>query len=79
MGVKVREKKTGSGDWWIFIDHKGRRKAKKIGKAKKIALAMEGIGYLNGFFQIRLVLLLIVITGERVFFIRLLKKLVSGE
>ena len=37
MGVKVREKKKGSGVWWIFIDHQGRRKAKKIGKDKKIA------------------------------------------
>jgi len=37
MGVKVREKKKGSGVWWIFIDHQGRRKAKKIGKDKKVA------------------------------------------
>ncbi len=40
MGVKVREKPKGSGIWWIFIDHKGRRKAKKIGRDKKVALAM---------------------------------------
>jgi integrase len=38
MGVKVREKQKGSGIWWIFIDHRGRRKAKKIGKDKKVAL-----------------------------------------
>ena len=37
MGVKVREKKKSSGIWWIFIDHQGRRKAKKIGKDKKVA------------------------------------------
>ncbi len=37
MGVKVREKKKGSGVWWIFIDHQGRRKAKKIGRDKKVA------------------------------------------
>lgn len=37
MGVKVREKQKGSGVWWIFIDHQGRRKAKKIGKDKKVA------------------------------------------
>jgi integrase len=37
MGVKVREKKKGSGVWWIFIDHQGRRKAKKVGKDKKVA------------------------------------------
>ena len=40
MGVKVREKIKGSGEWWIFINHKGRRKAKKIGRDKKVALAM---------------------------------------
>jgi integrase len=35
MGVKVREKPTGSGEWWIFIQHHGKRKAKKIGKGHK--------------------------------------------
>ena len=40
MGVKVREKTKGSGIWWIFIDHQGRRKAKKVGRDKKAA---EGI------------------------------------
>lgn len=38
MGVKVREKPKNSGNWWIFIDHQGRRKAKKIGRDKKAAL-----------------------------------------
>lgn len=37
MGVKVREKPSGSGIWWVFIDHKGKRKAKKIGRDKKLA------------------------------------------
>lgn len=37
MGVKVREKKKGSGVWWLFIDHQGRRRAKKIGRDKKVA------------------------------------------
>ncbi|MBF0507736.1 MAG: tyrosine-type recombinase/integrase family protein [Deltaproteobacteria bacterium] len=37
MAVKVREKPPGSGVWWVFIDHQGKRKAKKIGKDKKIA------------------------------------------
>jgi integrase len=37
MGVKVRERPKGSGEWWIYIDHQGRRKAKKIGKNKKLA------------------------------------------
>ena len=40
MGVKVREKNKGQGIWWIFINHQGRRKAKKIGRDKKVALAM---------------------------------------
>jgi integrase len=39
MGVKVREKPKNSGNWWIFIDHQGRRKAKKIGK-KRVAEAV---------------------------------------
>jgi integrase len=38
MGVNVREKPKGSGYWWVFINHKGKRKAKKIGKDKKTAL-----------------------------------------
>ena len=37
MGVKVREKTKGSGEWYIFIDYKNKRKAKKIGKDKKLA------------------------------------------
>jgi integrase len=42
MGVKVRERKPG--EWWIYIDHKGRRKAVKVGSesaAKKAAGKME--------------------------------------
>ena len=38
MGVKVKEKVKGSGEWWIFIDHKGKRKARKIGRDKRIAM-----------------------------------------
>ena len=37
MGVKVKEKVKGSGEWWIFIDHKGKRKSKKIGRDKRVA------------------------------------------
>jgi integrase len=37
MGVKVKEKVKGSGIWWIYIDHKGKRKAKMIGKDKRLA------------------------------------------
>ncbi len=28
MGVKYRER---GGAWWIFVNHRGRRKAKRIG------------------------------------------------
>lgn len=48
MGVKVRERKPG--EWWIFIDHKGRRKAVKVGSeaaAKKAAKEMEA-GFAKG-------------------------------
>lgn len=38
MGVKVRERPKGSGIWWIYIDHQGTRKAKKVGKDKKLAM-----------------------------------------
>lgn len=38
MGVKVRERPKGSGVWWIFIDHQGIRKSKKIGKDRRVAL-----------------------------------------
>ena len=37
MGVSVRQKPKGSGVWWIFIEHNGNRKAKKIGRNKKFA------------------------------------------
>lgn len=44
MGVIVREKIRGSGEWWVFINHHGHRKAKKIGDkkaAKEIAAKLE--------------------------------------
>ena len=31
MAVIVREKVKGSNEWWVFINHKGRRRSKKIG------------------------------------------------
>lgn len=37
MGVKVRERPKGSGIYWIFTDHEGKRRAKKIGTDKKLA------------------------------------------
>lgn len=37
MSVKVRERPKGTGVFWIFIDHQGKRKAKKIGRDKRLA------------------------------------------
>lgn len=37
MAVKIRERPKGSGIWWILIDHQGKRKAKKIGRDKRLA------------------------------------------
>ncbi|MBW2198119.1 MAG: hypothetical protein JRF58_09780, partial [Deltaproteobacteria bacterium] len=37
MAVTVREKPKGSGQWWIFINHQGKRKSKKIGMDKRLA------------------------------------------
>ena len=34
MSVKVRERPKGSGEYWLFIDHNGKRKARKIGDKK---------------------------------------------
>nr|BDD47088.1 site-specific integrase [Desulfobulbaceae bacterium] len=45
MSVTVREKVKGSGVWWIFINHGGKRKSKKIGPkaaAKQIAAVVAG-------------------------------------
>ena len=41
MGVKVRERKPG--EWWIFIDFRGRRKAVKVGSEKAAIKAAERI------------------------------------
>src|SRR5262245_28709455 len=41
MGVKVREKVKGSGEWWLFINHKGLRKAKRVGTGKPGKKAAE--------------------------------------
>lgn len=31
MGVKVREKVPGSGEWWVFINYNRKRRAQKVG------------------------------------------------
>ena len=42
MGINVREKVKGSGVWWIFIEHNGKRKSKRIGpKATAEAIAKK--------------------------------------
>jgi len=38
MGVKIRERPRGSGQWWVFVDHQGKRKSKKIGENKDLAI-----------------------------------------
>jgi integrase len=38
MGVKVRER---DGAWWLFIDHQGKRKAKRVGVGKAGKKAAE--------------------------------------
>lgn len=41
MSVKVKQHK---GAWWLFIDHKGKRKAKRVGSSKRAAeIAAEKI------------------------------------
>lgn len=32
MGIRVREKQKGSGEYWVFINHAGRRRSLKVGK-----------------------------------------------
>jgi len=41
MGVIAKERPEGSGVWWIFISHNGKRKAKKIGGRKAAEKAAE--------------------------------------
>jgi len=43
MGVVVREKPIGSGTWWVFINHRGRRKSKRVGSEKAAIEAAQKI------------------------------------
>ena len=45
MGAIAREKKKGSGEWWVFVSHKGQRKSKKIGP-KRIAERQAAYGFI---------------------------------
>jgi integrase len=38
MGAKVREKPKGSGNYWVFVHHKGKRTSKKVGRDLKKAM-----------------------------------------
>jgi integrase len=41
MGVKVKERNRG--EWWLYIDHNGKRKAKKVGSKKAAEEAAKKI------------------------------------
>lgn len=43
MGVKVREKPKGSGMFWIFVNHAGKRASKKVGTERELAEKAAGI------------------------------------
>ncbi len=43
MGVKIREKPKGSGVWWVFVNHNGKRKSKRVGGEKAAREAAERI------------------------------------
>jgi integrase len=42
VGVKVREKVKGSGVFWVFINHQGKRTSKQVG-GEKAALKVKDI------------------------------------
>src|SRR5215831_7152603 len=41
MGVRIREKVKDSGVWWLFINYKGKRTSRQIGKKAAAEKAME--------------------------------------
>jgi len=41
MGVRIREKVKDSGVWWLFINYKGKRSSRQIGKKAAAEKAME--------------------------------------
>ncbi len=43
MGVRVREKVPGSGIWWIFVKHKGRRTSRLVGSQAAAEIAQKQI------------------------------------
>jgi integrase len=52
MGARIREKIKGSGVWWVFIHHDGKRRSKMIGDkalAKEVAAKIDAKLVLNEF------------------------------
>jgi len=43
MGVKVRERPKGSGVYWLFITHEGKRKAKRVGTKRAAETAAKKV------------------------------------
>lgn len=43
MGSKSEGKGQGTGEWWLFIDHHGKREAKKIGNRKAAQEAAKSL------------------------------------
>src|SRR5262245_51221367 len=41
MGVKVKQRADDPGAWWLYIDHQGKRKAKRVGVGQKAKKAAE--------------------------------------
>ena len=41
MGVRGREKIKGSGEWWVFVNYRGRRRAKRVGVGRPGKKAAE--------------------------------------
>ena len=43
MGVKIREKVKGRGEWWVFVHHKGLRTSRKVGTRRNARTVAEHI------------------------------------
>ena len=43
MGVSVREKPNGSGVWWVFVRHQGKRTSKRVGQKRTAETVAEQI------------------------------------
>jgi hypothetical protein len=43
MGVNVKEKVAGSGVWWLFINHCGKRISKRVGSEEAAKIAARKI------------------------------------